>query len=185
MSDPLAIATRHGLPEDLRVLARLYPRNSWHGHGNFSDLIAFWLDRHLMFREILSRMQSATQMHIASPQPRFGAEIARYTGFFLNQLHDHHGIEDHYYFPKLKTFDFRLSRAFDMLDADHQALDGQIAAMARATNAVLADLRAGKPGEAGRLCEVQQGFERFLGRHLADEEEVIVPVLLKYAPDLG
>ncbi|MDQ2088311.1 hemerythrin domain-containing protein [Marimonas arenosa] len=185
MSDPLDIATRHGLPDELRVLARLYPRSDWHGHPNFSDLVAFWLDRHLMFREIITRMQSATQMHMASPQARFGTEIARYTGFFLNQLHEHHGIEDHHYFPHLKTLDFRLVRAFDMLDADHHALDGHIHALAGATNTVLADLRAGKAGETGPLLEAQQEFDRFLDRHLADEEEVIVPVLLKYAPDIG
>ena len=185
MTDPLDIFTRHGLPDELRVLADLFPRAAWHDHANFSDLIAFWLDRHLMFREILSRMQSATQMHLATAQPRFGPEIARYTGFFLNQLHEHHMVEDHHYFPRLTKFDFRLHRAFDMLDADHHALDGEIGALAQATNTVLADLRAGRAGEAGPLHEAQTRFERFLDRHLADEEEVIVPVLLKYAPDFG
>ena len=181
----LAIETRAGLPEELRVLLAKYPRDGWREHPNFSDLTAFWLDRHMMFREVLSRMQSATQMHMASPQERFGPEIARYTGFFLNQLHEHHGIEDHYYFPQLRKFDFRLHRAFEMLDADHHALDGQIDNLAQATNALLADLQAERAGEPGRLLEAQEGFERFLVRHLEDEEEVIMPVILKYAPEMG
>ncbi|MEZ5716132.1 MAG: hemerythrin domain-containing protein [Paracoccaceae bacterium] len=184
MNDPLDLASRPGLPDELRVLARLYPRSGWHDHPNFSDLIAFWLDRHLTFREVLSRMQSATRMQMAAPQDRFAPEIARYTGFFLGQLHDHHSIEDHHYFPRLKRFDFRLHRGFEMLDADHHALDAEIAALAEATNALLARMRAGEAGEPGRLLEVQERFARFLDRHLADEEEVIVPVLLKYTPDL-
>jgi iron-sulfur cluster repair protein YtfE (RIC family) len=179
------IATRPGLPDELRVLAARYPRADWRGHANFSDLTAFWLDRHLMFREILDRMQSATRLHIDAPQDRFGPEIARYTGFFLNQLHEHHGIEDHHYFPKLMAFDPRLVRAFDMLDADHHALDGHIHGLAEATNAVLADLRAGGAGQAGPLHAAQAAFERFLDRHLADEEEVIVPIILEYAPEIG
>lgn len=184
MSDPLDIATRHGLPEELRVLARLYPRATWRGHPNFSDLTAFWLERHLMFREVLARIQSATELHIAAPQERFGPEIARYTGFLLNQLHEHHGIEDHHYFPRLVGFDARLARAFEMLDADHHALDAHINGLATATNAVLSALNAGQPAEAGPLLEVQQGFERFLDRHLSDEEEIIVPVLLEYGPEM-
>lgn len=182
--DPLDIFTRQGLPAELRVLARLYPRSDWHGHANFSDLIAFWLDRHLMFREVIARMQSATEMHLTSPQARFGPEIARYTGFFLNQLHDHHMIEDHHYFPKMNRLDFRLLGAFEMLDADHHALDAEIDALAKATNAVLSQIRAGGAGEAGPLFEAQARFAGVLDRHLADEEEVIVPVLLKYTPDL-
>ena len=185
MSDALAIAAREGLPEEFRALLETYPRAGWREHPNFSDLTAFWLDRHAMFREVLARMQSATQMHMAATEVRFGPEIARYTGFFLNQLHEHHGVEDHYYFPKLRKFDFRLVRAFEMLDADHHALDAEIDRLAAATNAVLDDLRAGRAGEPGRLLQAQEGFERFLVRHLEDEEDVIMPVILKYAPEIG
>ncbi|WP_137700167.1 hemerythrin domain-containing protein [Marimonas lutisalis] len=186
MSDAaLDIATRHGLPDELKVLLEKFPRAGWRDHPAFSDLIAFWLDRHMMFREVMSRMQNATRMHIANPQERFGTEITRYTGFFLNQLHEHHMVEDHHYFPQLKRFDFRLARGFEMLDADHHALDGHIHALAGATNALLEDLNAGRAGEPGRLLDVHEEFERFLERHLTDEEDVIVPVLLKYGGDMG
>lgn len=185
MTDALDIATRAGLPDELRVLAARYPRADWKGHANFSDLTAFWLDRHLMFRGILGRMQATARAHIDAPQPRFGPEIARYTGFLLNQLHEHHGIEDHYYFPKLMRFDPRLARAFEMLDADHHALEGHIHGLAEATNAVLAEIRGGAAGAAGPLLARHDAFERFLNRHLADEEEVIVPIILEYAPEIG
>jgi iron-sulfur cluster repair protein YtfE (RIC family) len=183
--DPLDIATRHGLPDELLVLARLYPRDGWRGHENFSDLTAFWLERHMMFREVLSRIESATEMHITRPQPRFGPEIARYTGFLLNQLHGHHGIEDQHYFPRLKLFDARLERAFVMLDADHHALDRQIHGLAEATNHVLTRLNAGQSAEAGPLYDTQQSFAGFLDRHLSDEEEIVVPVLLEYGADFS
>ena len=54
--DPLDIATRHGLPDEFKVLLDRYPRAGWRDDPGFSDLVAFWLDRHLMFREVLSRI---------------------------------------------------------------------------------------------------------------------------------
>ena len=185
MSDPLDIATRHGLPDELRVLAARYPRAEWRAHGNFSDLTGFWLDRHLMFRDVLERIQTTTHAYVDTPSDRFDREISHYTGFFLNQLHEHHGIEDQHYFPRLMGFDPRLVRAFEMLDRDHHALDGNIHALAETTNAALADLRAGRVPDLGPLLAVQGGFSRFLDRHLSDEEEVIVPLILEYAPDIG
>jgi hypothetical protein len=45
-------------------------------------------------------------------------------GYSSNQLHGHHQIEDHHYFPLLRQKDARIERGFDLLDADHHALDG-------------------------------------------------------------
>lgn len=178
------IAQRAGLPEHLRVLARRHPRAQWRAHPNFSDLTAFWLDRHLSFREVMARMQSATELQLAEPQARFVPQIARYAGFFLDQLHEHHGIEDHHYFPRLSAFDRRLARGFEMLDADHHALDTHMSALAGAVNALIAAHHDGKPPEAGALRASLARFAPFLDRHLEDEEEIIVPVLLEYGHEI-
>jgi hemerythrin-like domain-containing protein len=179
---------RQGLPPHLRVLADKFPRTTWQGHPNFSQLTAFWLDRHVMFRQVLTKLVDDTQLHLDGKSgPRYGAELSRYTGFFLDQLHSHHGIEDHHYFPQFKPLDVRVSRAFDLLDGDHHALDGHLHHLAEATNAVLRALQAGQPSRdsAAQLLACQEGFTRFLDRHLCDEEEVIVPLVLEYAPDIG
>lgn len=186
----LSIDTRTGLPAHLRVLADLYPRATWRGHGNFSELTAFWLDRHLMFRQVLDKLITDTQHQIdGRAGPRYGAELSRYTGFFLDQLHGHHGIEDHHYFPQFKPLDRRVMGAFDLLDADHHALDAHIAALAEDTNAVLRALsqpqaKGRTQDAAGRLLARQERFRGFLDRHLTDEEEVIVPLVLEYGPDI-
>jgi hypothetical protein len=78
-----------------------------------------------------------------------------------------------------------LERGFELLDADHHALDGHIHGLAGAANAFLQSV--GQPGErdrAGELNAALAGFETFLDRHLVDEEDLIVPVILKYAPDM-
>ncbi len=185
--DELSIDTRQGLPEHLCVLADLYPRETWRGHPNFNQLTAFWLERHLMFRQVLAKITEASQTYLDDPQqPRFAPELSRYTGFMLNELHGHHSIEDAHYFPRFQTFDKRLVRAFDMLDMDHHALDRHMHGLTEATNAVLASLSRGQRAkdEVGALLQVQEGFHRFLDRHLSDEEEVIVPVILEYGAEL-
>ena len=39
--------------------------------------------------------------------------------------------------------------------------------------------------EAGRLLDVQEGFKTFLDRHLMDEEEIIVPIVLEYGAEMS
>lgn len=173
---------RAGLPADLRVLADKYPRPVWTGHANFNELTAFWLDRHGMFRRVIQKLQSNTESFLDGAQPRFAPEVSRYTGFFLEQLHAHHTIEDDHYFPKFTQLDTRLERAFDLLDSDHHALDGHLHALADHTNAVLAKLQQGHEArsQAGTLLQTQKAFATFLERHLSDEEEIIVPLVLEY-----
>lgn len=186
MNEDKNIATRTGLPDHLRVLADKYPRDMWRGHPNFNELTSFWLERHLMFRQILGKLQDGSAEFLDGRAPRYVPEMARYTSFFLEQLHEHHNIEDHHYFPKFKPFDARFETAFELLDADHHALDGQMTALIEASNAVIG--AAQSDGDvitaAARLRDVQGGFERFLNRHLCDEEEVIVPIVLEYGEEI-
>ncbi|MBV7378613.1 hemerythrin domain-containing protein [Maritimibacter dapengensis] len=179
---------RDGLPHDLRVLAELYPRADWTAHANFNELTAFWLDRHGMFRKVIGELTEKTQgMLDGEIDPmRYGAVTSRYTGFFLDGLHGHHTIEDHHYFPQLAPLDSRVVRAFDLLDRDHHALDHHMRALANATNAVLRPLQEGKDTRdvSGKLLETQEDFSRFLHRHLEDEEEIVVPLILEYGPDI-
>ncbi len=181
-----ALDARTGLPPHLRLLADRYPRAVWTGHANFNGLTAFWLERHGMFRQVMDKILTDTQAQLDAPKSRFAPELSRYTGFFLNELHGHHGIEDQHYFPKFMALDSRLAQGFDILDSDHHALDGHIHALAGATNAVLATLKSGARAQEdlGRLEAAQSAFRRFLDRHLSDEEEIIVPLILEYGADM-
>lgn len=180
---------RTGLPPELRVLADAYPRDMWTGHANFGGLTAFWLERHGMFRKVIGELIAQGQAYLdgaADPQ-RYGAVTSRYTGFFLEGLHGHHTIEDHHYFPQLATLDNRVLRAFDLLDADHHTLDHHMNALADATNAVLRPLQEGGAVQAAAdtLLATQTAFQTFLDRHLTDEEDVVVPLILEYGPEIN
>ncbi|KAF0675417.1 hemerythrin domain-containing protein [Profundibacterium mesophilum] len=187
----LPLETRSGLPEPLRVLVRELPREGWESHGNFDQLTRFWLDRHLMFRDLLAKLRGGSEAFLDGrlEARRHGRETGRYAGFLLNELHGHHQIEDVHYFPKLAGLDPRIEAGFALLDADHHALDGHIHALAGTTNALLSalDKPAGEDAvrdAAGTMHEHLTAFEGFIDRHLTDEEELVVPTLLKFAPKL-
>ena len=78
-------------------------------------------------------------------------------------------------------FDERLKRGFALLDSDHHELDGQLHRFTDAANLVIKpSLTIDARSATGQLHDVLSQFERFLDRHLVDEEELIVPVILKY-----
>jgi hypothetical protein len=103
MSDPLALDTRTGLPDALRVLVEKYPREGWEGHPNFNGLTRFWLERHLMFRRLQGMLLAETEggLDRARDPRQVAAQLGRLASMFLNELHGHHTIEDVHYFPAL------------------------------------------------------------------------------------
>lgn len=178
--------TRTGLPDALRVLLEQYPRDMWQAHPNFDGLTRFWMERHLMFRDLMTRLQTETRNVIdrkGDPQ-QIAQRSARMTGFLIDQLHGHHGIEDAHYFPQLQAMEPRLRRGFEILDADHHALDAHLQALATGTNAMLRAIAAAQgidPRDAAGALERQlTEFETFLDRHLTDEEDLVVPVILHH-----
>lgn len=177
---------RTGLPDALQILLQEFPRDAWQGHDQFHGLISFWLERHIMFRQILDKMLAMTLQSQQGDieQNLYSSQLSRYARFFVEQLHGHHHIEDEHYFPALAKLDQRLQRGFSILDSDHHELDGQLHKFTDAANLLI------KPAssedflsDAGRLQDILYGFEKFLNRHLVDEEELIVPIILKYGAD--
>ena len=183
----LPLESRPGLPEPLRVLVRELPREGWEAHRNFSQLTRFWLDRHLLFRDVLGRLRTGSEAFMDGQRDARAhvQETQRYAGFLLNELHGHHQIEDQHYFPVLQSLDPRLEHGFALLDQDHDALDGHIKALAETTNGFLRTAATPEARDsAGALTTHLTEFERFLDRHLTDEEELVVPTILTYAPRL-
>jgi len=174
-NDMLALGVRGGLPDALRVLAREFPKTGWQTHPNFGQMVEFWPQRHAMFRQLLDVLESDVQA-VADKQidtEGYARRLSRFGGMLLNGLHEHHHIEDDHYFPRLVKLDARLEQGFALLYADHNAMDELLQNMANGANAVL------QGGEPGRFADQLDEFGRLLNRHLTDEEEIIVPVILK------
>jgi iron-sulfur cluster repair protein YtfE (RIC family) len=188
MTDPLALSERDGWPPHLRILADKYPRQGWLTHPNFDDLTRYWLDRHLGFREMDAALNADVQELLggnADPQS-FARRMARLAGTMIEHLHGHHTIEDRHYFPLLVAKEKRLVRGFDILESDHNEIDGAIAALTTSANVLLRAIHDRDPHRdaAGTYLATLTSFGSFLDRHLTDEEELVVPVILEHGgPD--
>lgn len=177
----LDLTRRTGLPDALRVLVAEMPRDEWERHPAFRGLAAFWLDRHLMFRKIATLLREETEARLdgrLDPKQHAG-RVSRFGGMYLGELHGHHGVEDAHYFPAMAALDARVAKGFDLLDADHHALDALLADFADRANAVIRAAGSGR-AEAGAFLDSVTRMERFVDRHLVDEEEIVVPLILRH-----
>ena len=188
--DELSLELRSGLPDALRVLLAAYPREGWAADRNFQGLVSFWLQRHMMFRKLLGLLQSETDALLdrSADAAQFTSKISRLGGMFVNDLHGHHQIEDQHYFPVLATKETSIARGFEILDRDHHAIDGHLDGFIKGANAVLhrSNDRTALQDAAGRFRTDLIRLDGFLNRHLIDEEELIVPIILRHgAESLG
>ena len=186
-ADALALARRNGWPDDMRHLIARYPREQWRDHTNLGEMARFWLSRHDMFRE-LARMveETAGQFRAGTLLPEaFAQALVPRLQFLLSQLSVHHQIEDLHYFPLLRAADDRLARGFDVLENDHHAIHADMAATAETANALL---RALTQADALQCCgddyaAASGALLAGLKRHLDDEEDLIVPLILERGED--
>ncbi len=184
-TDPsLDLDRRTGWPADLRVLLDRHPRASWPEHPNLGALCRFWLERHTKFRELAAALAEGAatlregHLDAAAFQPWFAPRMR----FFLQQLHHHHLIEDRQYFPVFMAAERRLGRGFAVLEADHGTIDRAIRELARASDGLLAALRSPPtdlPAATAGLTTVLPAFLVRLERHLADEEDLVIPLILE------
>jgi len=180
--DNLALASRSGWPEDLRVLMARFPREQWDGHANLGAMARFWLSRHAMFRELSGNIEEVTAAFLKGELPAadFPRQLVPRLQFLLSQLNVHHQIEDQHYFPIFRAAEERLARGFDVLEGDHHAIHADMAATAETANALLRALAdksdALKQGDA--YAQASGALLKGLIRHLDDEEDLIVPLIL-------
>ena len=181
--EALALAHRTGWPENLRVLLERYPRERWDAHANLGEMARFWLSRHAMFRELSETIEQVTQRFRAGklPPAEFARQFAPRLQFILDQLNVHHQIEDFHYFPIFRAADARLAIGFDVLEGDHHHIHGDMARTAETANAFLQALRS----DTDTLRRCSDGYAdasatllKGLIRHLDDEEDLIVPLIL-------
>lgn len=180
------IDARLGLPDDLKLLLQTYPRETWQEHPNIAGTARFWLSRHDMFRELGAALTEALrqeregQVAIGPFQQWFVPRL----GFFLNELNGHHQIEDTVYFPAYQQAEPRLARGFELLDADHVTIHHDLESVAATANGFLATMGEGaEASDAVRRARdayqaASEQLIRRLVRHLGDEEDLIIPLIL-------
>ena len=177
------LETREGLPDDLRFLAEQYPRGEWQAHSNIHGMAGFWLQRHDMFREmgVLLTGGIADYREGRKDAREFAAFFAPRLNRFLGNLDGHHNVEDHHYFPVFAKAEPRLKRGFDILDGDHHLIHDALERNAETANAFLRALQESEDRQrfaADAYADENTRLIAMLKRHLDDEEDLIIPLIL-------
>jgi len=165
------------------MLIEAFPREVWMAHANLGATARFWLERHNGFRQLGAMLQQATgdfREGNLSP-PEFRRFFAPRLQFFLESLEGHHHIEDHHYFPVFRAAESRLARGFDVLEGDHEAIHANIMQMVDSANRLLATMERDDDARRAATDAYAATGDRLIAglmRHLDDEEDLIVPVIL-------
>lgn len=177
------LGRRTGWPEDLQVLLARYPREIWPGHPNLGATARFWLQRHAMFRTLADALSGGIgEFRAGGRTPgEFRQWFAPRLNLFLGELDAHHRIEDAHYFPVFAAAEARLSLGFEVLERDHETIHGDLLRTVETANALL-DALARDPDAARRAADAYAAHNAAmlarLRRHLSDEEDLIVPLIL-------
>lgn len=173
------------MPEEMRFLLDSYPRDSWEAHPGFKDKTRQWMGAHQGFRMLAERVRLDTELLLDRDMAAddYAARLSFLGGRLVGNLHGHHGWEDHSYFPELSAADPRFNAGLKILENDHADLDLVLDDFTRQANRVikLAALDAEQSyDETGTLHGQTQVIEASLKRHLSDEEDLAVPIILHH-----
>ena len=179
----LDLDARQGWPADLRLLFDHYPREVWTGHANLGPMARFWLQIHDGFRDLGGSLATATtefregRLSVKEFRPWLAPRLQT----MLTHLHGHHQIEDHQFFPLFSAAEPRLVRGFEVLELDHELIHATIVELVGSANAFLqaeANDRDAVKRAGDRYAEANDLLLRKLKRHLEDEEDLIIPLIL-------
>lgn len=177
------LEVRSGLPEDLRWLADNYPREGWQRHDNIQGMASMWLQRHDMFRELGGTLIAgiADYREGRLDAQGFAQWFAPRLNYFLGNLDGHHNVEDQHYFPAFASAEKRLKRGFEILDADHHLIHDALERNAETANSFIRSLQENEDRQrfaADSYADENARLVAMLTRHLADEEDLIIPLIL-------
>ncbi len=173
------------MPATMRVLLDEYPRDSWEAHPGFREKTRHWLGAHEMFRRLGELVRRETELYLEKSRASddFAGRLSYYGNALVANLHGHHTWEDKNYFPELSAADPRFDRGLEILEKDHQELDHVLDSFTRTANRAIKLIQLDENQaheETGRLHGLAGTIETFLDRHLADEEELAVPIILHH-----
>lgn len=179
----LDLESRDGWPAELRILLDRFPREVWPDHVNLGEMARFWLEIHDGFRDLGGALQAKTlefREGLVAPSA-YKAWFAPRLRMLLTHLNGHHQIEDFQFFPLFGAAEPRLLRGFDVLESDHHIIHATMDEVVRSANLFL----QADDGDRDRLRSAADAYAetgdrllRQLIRHLDDEEDLVVPLIL-------
>lgn len=182
------------LSDDMRVLLQDYPRKAWPDHPHFKDATRQWMGAHDMFRKLSATVARETEHYLDKTRSdvEFAKRLSLYGSRLLGNLHGHHAWEDYEFFPELSRADSRFDKGLEILENDHVILDEVLDRFTTKANDIISLVQnswssvanGGKEDKlrhmSGELHQISDSIEQLLKRHLADEEDLIVPIIIHH-----
>lgn len=154
------------------------PPDKWYQLPSFCTA-STWLSMHTSLRRGQVQLEKISQDFLSQSisWQEYRHQLLSTAHGHYGHLHGHHSLEDSHYFPKFRAREPKLAHGFDVLDNDHHHIEGRL----HAIKALLDTLRQSddKPDAdlANRLHDSLIDGGVWLYRHLADEEDLVIPVL--------
>ena len=173
------------MPSEMHLLLNDYPRDAWESHPNFAKATQNWLGAHKGFRQLgrIVRTEAENYIDKSRAPDEFAARLRYYGDIMVRNLHGHHGWEDRSYFPELSAADPRFDPGLEILESDHRTLDATLDGFVDAANRVIMLIQLDEKEareNAASLLDSATSIEKLLERHLADEEDLAVPIILHH-----
>jgi hypothetical protein len=176
------LAKRPGLTAELRKLLFDTPKEEWGSHNNYWRGAEMWqgIHRSLLHESglFVAGLEKLADMPKGEMESGLLLNNLRHIGgHLIGHAHVHHHVEDDHYFPRFKEVFPQLGRPIDLLDCDHRVLEETLDAVeyhVRALQAEIAD-----KDRIGAALEDAKKLDKILNRHLEDEEDIVIPALLK------
>lgn len=180
-----ALIRQNPLPDEMQILLDKYPRETWNAHPNFKQATKNWLGAHKMFRALSEAVRQDAEQYLdkqINPQD-YAARLSYRGNALVGNLHGHHGWEDYSYFPELSAADPRFDSGLQILENDHLILDKVLNDFTDAAIRTLEYIESDEKAafdKVGKVYEGAQFIENLLTRHLQDEEELAVPIIIHH-----
>ena len=179
-----ALGVRQSLPEAHLWLLETFPRLRWRD-AELGEVARFWLQMHAGFRHQQAQMQALTaRWRTDGDTVILHRTLIPTLQGFLQHLDGHHRVESGHYFPVMRRVEPRIAPGIDLLDADHEAIQGHLESLFEAGLAfhrALASGAADAADHAARLAGTLDTVAPRMERHLADEEDIVIPLIQRHA----
>jgi hemerythrin-like domain-containing protein len=176
-------AMRGGLPSAIRPTLLEEARSDWEKHPRYAGKARFFMNIHRQLLEGTHQTARTLEALLDTPpldvaMTMGNSNLIAGTKHLINFAHGHHGIEDHGYFPQFERLYPGMDRAFALLDGDHKVLDE---ALQGAESGLETLTQTGISTDAiADLYKNIRALEKIMGRHIADEEEIIILIFLRH-----
>ena len=172
---------RGGLDASLRARLPASRREDWPRHARYAEGAGNLLGIHKAMLHNAANTASAltalAEGRVAADQRRAVARQVHEAGRgILDHLHAHHHIEDQQLFPHFVRLRPAIAHPIRLLEGDHRVLNAVASQFDRALREYPAE--DAQAAAYSRAAEAMAQLDRVMRRHIADEEEILIPAYL-------